>query len=295
MALSRETEIFKFYGFTAINKTTGLPYGKPIRVTGGFSLTPNNDVKKLTGGANDSARAIEFGSAAQTISATAKGGLPDWVNTLAGYTVTSSAAEASGSTSTITNSTGTSVANATTGIASVGVKSGSEADLKPGTYFVKAASSTTVDIYMDIDLNHTDGTDVSFQDDNLKLLASALTVTTDTAVTVTGCGVELTGGSGTIGLTADDVAIFTVKQINDGSAKIEAPQFWSPPTFTGHFYSKMSRKGDWQRLVFNELVLEPFGVALPDNDFQSTDLSMHVLGSTDASPYYIETVRGVKI
>jgi len=64
----------------------------------------------------------------------------------------------------------------------------------------------------DVDLNR--GTDGTYQNDALKITASPLTITASTPVTVTGPGVQLTGGSGTIGMTVGDTAYFSARPKN---------------------------------------------------------------------------------
>lgn len=115
--------------------------------------------------------------------------------------------DAAGAVSALVNKSGTSVFNATTGIASGAPKSSENPVF--GNYLVKAVSATTVDVYLD---NNLDG--VAFVDDALKITSSPLTITASTGVDIPGANVTLTGGSGTIGMTTGDIAQFTVKPIN---------------------------------------------------------------------------------
>lgn len=110
--------------------------------------------------------------------------------------------EASGSITTAANAKGTSVVNATTGIASVAIATASA--LKPGNYKIVATGTATVDIYLDNDL----GGDVTYQDNSGKINSSALTIASGTGTSY--LGLTITGGSGTIGFTTGDIATFTV-------------------------------------------------------------------------------------
>lgn len=110
--------------------------------------------------------------------------------------------------SALTNKIGTSVFSATTGIASAGIVT--SGNPKFGGYYVKAASATTVDVYLD---NSIDGVPVI--DDNLKITASPLTITTGAAVTIPGTDLKLTGGSGTIAMTTADIAYFSARPQNN--------------------------------------------------------------------------------
>ena len=136
-------------------------------------------------------------------------------------TYTPGTAETSGAVTTLTNAKGTSVVNATTGIASVALKSGSTADLKAGDYTVIATSATHVDVYCDSDIDFGGiwtspaGTAGVYVDDTLKITATPLTISTSGALsTVADFGVDLVGGSGTIAMTSGDTATFSVRPAN---------------------------------------------------------------------------------
>lgn len=109
--------------------------------------------------------------------------------------------EASGSITTAVNAKGTSVINATTGIASVAIATASA--LKPGNYKIVCTAAATVDIYLDNDLGG-----VTYQNNSGKINSSAITITSGGATSY--LGLTLTGGSGTIGMTTGDIATFTV-------------------------------------------------------------------------------------
>ena len=199
MALYKNKTSFGIHSFTAINKTTGLPYGSAVndngivKVLGSANLEPNSSDVALTGGSFAGPIDVQRGEFDPQVSLTVKE-TPNWIYELAGYTVTENAAEANGGTENFSNKLGTSVFDATTGIATVTVKSGSEADLKNGVYLIKAASATTVDVYAVTDGSFLKGTDVDYQNGTL-LIVSGLTITTGAATEITGLGVEMTGGS----------------------------------------------------------------------------------------------------
>lgn len=147
---------------------------------------------------------------------------PDFVFELfAGNAPTSNSAEASGSVSTLTNKKGTSAQKADVGIASIAAKSGSETDLKFGKYVVKVVSATTVDVYYSSDADIGRGTNGTYQNDGLKITATALTIPdTGATVDVPSFGLTLTGGSGTVAMTAGDTATFQVRPPNSGSMDV---------------------------------------------------------------------------
>ena len=109
--------------------------------------------------------------------------------------------EASGSITTAANAKGTSVVNATTGIASITIATASS--LKPGRYKLVATAAATLDVYLDNDLSGS-----SYQNNSGKINTTAITITSGGATSY--LGLTITGGSGTIGFTTGDIATFTV-------------------------------------------------------------------------------------
>lgn len=130
--------------------------------------------------------------------------LKPWI---AGSEVENSSGEAAGSVTTIVNAKGTSLVNASTGIASIAV--GTAANLKPGNYKVVATGAATVDLYVDTDV----AGGVEYQNSDLKINSAPITIP-GTSATVESQGVEFTGGSGTIALVTGDIATFTVNPIS---------------------------------------------------------------------------------
>lgn len=220
MSLSAPNAIFGIHSLTAYNPDTLVPYGT-AKVLGQANINLSGELTPLNGGSSAYPWRVERGLINSEISVTLRE-YPDWLyQTFLGKAVTSNAAEAGGGVATaLTNANGTSVLDASTGIASVGVKSGSEADVKTGLYVVVAASATTVNVYAMSDVDFAQGTDKVFEDDALKITASALTITASTPVTIPDFGLELTGGSGTIGMTTGDTAFFEVRAINTGSTEV---------------------------------------------------------------------------
>jgi len=130
--------------------------------------------------------------------------LKPWI---AGSEVETAAGEAGGSVTAIVNAKGTSMVDATTGVASIAV--GTAANLKPGNYKIVATGAATVDIYVDTDVSGG----VEYQDSDLKINSASITIP-GTGATVESTGIEFTGGSGSIALTTGDIATFTVNPIS---------------------------------------------------------------------------------
>lgn len=218
MALSTSRSVFGIHSIATYNPATFVPYGI-AKVVGSLTLTFSGEQVPLNGGSLLYPWKVEKGVISTEGSFLLRE-VPDWsFEALQGAAATVNAAETGGSVTTIANVGGSSVV-ASTGIASVGVKSGSEADVKSGMYVVKAASATTVDVYALTDVDFLRGTSLTFVNDALKITASPLTITTGTAVTIPSLGIELTGGAGTIGMTTGDTAWFDARSINTASRTV---------------------------------------------------------------------------
>lgn len=230
MSLSERRQIFGVHSVTPYNRTTGEPYGI-AKVVKDSSIAISGELVENSGGSNPWPWGVEQGKISGEMSLKFSE-YPDFVFELfLGKAVSSVNAETSGNCSTLTNKYGTSVV-ASTGIATATVKAASKADLKFTRFVVKAVSATTVDVFAMSDEDFTRGTDKEFVNDLLKITASALTITTATAVEIPGYGVELTGGAGTIGMTTGDTATFEVRPIHTGGLTVRigangevAPEF----------------------------------------------------------------------
>ncbi len=211
--------LFGVHSVTAYDPDTGIPFGiaKVVKAQG---LSNTGETIDLTGGSSAYPWKIEQGAI------TAEGTftiaeLPTWAfEAFMGKAATVNAAETGGSVDTISNQSGVSAFDAVTGIASVGVETGEEANVKSLRYVVKVVSATTVDVYAYSDVDFATGDDLIFQDDTLKITASPLTIAMGASVSIPNTGLELVGGSGTIALVDDDTAIFASRAINDGSTQV---------------------------------------------------------------------------
>ena len=207
--------LYGIHSVTPYNRTSGLYYGM-LEVLKGSTLTLSGDLVELRGGSYRYPYAVEDGN----INAELAINCSEYPNFLfelfLGKAPTVVAAEATGNVSTLTNKFGTSIVSATTGIATATLKSGQAAQLKFGKYVVKCTGAAKVKVYCSTNIDFARGTDVSFTTDDLECVAE-LTITTGAAVEITNTGVELTGGSGTIGMTTSDVATFEVRPLTTGS------------------------------------------------------------------------------
>lgn len=215
MALSDPRGIYGVHSVTPYNRTTGSFYGT-LKVLDGSSLVIEGSTVDLMGGSSKYPWAVEQGEYKAEMSIKVSQFENFLFELFLGKAPTENAAEASGHCSTLT-SVVTGVLNATTGIASVSLKSGQAASVKFAKYVIKYVSATTVDVYAASDIDAARGTDWAYRNDLLKITASPLTVTASTATEIPGTGVEFTGGSGVIALVAGGVATFETRPINTGS------------------------------------------------------------------------------
>ncbi len=220
MALSESRTIFGIHSFAPYNRSTRKPFGI-LKVLAGSSLALNGELIKLSGGSSRYPFAVEDGLVEAIINLKPKE-YPDFLFELfLGKAPTANAAEANGTTTTITNRNGTSTVDATLGIASVSVESGNEADVKFANYMVSVISATTVDLFANSDVNFGRGADLVYQDDLLKVTATALTIpNTGATVSIPNTGLEFTGGSGTVLMVVGDSATFTSRPQNDKSMDV---------------------------------------------------------------------------
>lgn len=220
MALSDPRVVYGIHSVTPYNRTTGEFYGT-AKVLDSSSIAVNSELISLTGGSQKFPWAVENGLSTAEISLSVSQYDNFLLELAYGKAPTANAAEASGSVSTITNKSGSSVASATTGIASVTATSGDESDLKFGKYVVKVtdAASDTVTVYMSSDVDFSRGTDGEFSND---LLAIGDVIIGDTGGTsnLADYGLEFTGGSGTVALTDGDTATFEVRPPNSESMDV---------------------------------------------------------------------------
>ncbi len=272
MALSTEKHIFGIHSITPYNPDTGVPYGT-AHVLGEMSFELSAEQIELTGGSQRYPYSVEQGliSAAGSISMKE---VPTWATEVfLGAANTDAAAETGGAITAITDLSGTSVVDST-GIASVSVKSGSEADVKTGMYIVKAVSATTVDVYCMTDVDFLRGTDLVFVNDALKITSSPLTITTGTAVDIPSVGLQLTGGAGTIGMTTGDTAFFDARSINTGSSVVTiGSRGQSIPNIGMYCVAQKGVRGEIFIIDIMRCVASGFPIKFTENAFSTAEIS----------------------
>ena len=206
MALSAIRQIFGVHEITPYKTANRLPYGT-LRVLGGSTFTLSGEIVKLEGGSFSYCWAVEDGRQTAELVFKSREYPPFMYELFLGKAPTETGASSTGSVTTLTNVSGSSVA-ANTGIGSIAITSGSNAELKFTKYVVKAMSATAVTLFGYSDQDFNRGTDKTFVDDTLELLSSDLTITRSATTAVAGFGLDLKGGSGAIAMVSGETAVF---------------------------------------------------------------------------------------
>lgn len=259
MALSQPRAIFGVHSISPYSRSTGEFYGT-LKVLGGSSLALSGELIELMGGSSKYSWAVEDGRIDAELTVKARE-YPNFVFELfLGKAPTNNSAETSGNLSTPANKYGTSVVNATTGITST-LTATTPADFKFGKYVIKAASATTVNVYFSSDLDLARGSNGSYESDDLKVTASALTITSGGTTLIPNFGITLNGGSGAIAFTTGDTATFEVRPINTGSTTVTIGSASDStfPEFGCIIYAQ--RRGNQEMMELDALRVK--GIGLP--------------------------------
>ena len=294
MGLSTPRNLFGIHSIILFNRTTKKPYGPLLKVLKSAGLDFAADFEDLTGGSEKFILASE----PKNISSEFKFTTADYRDYLfelfAGATVTENAAEASGNVSTPTNKKGTSCINATTGIATVTAKAGSETDLKFAKLVIEVISATTVNILGLSDVDFTRGTDVDYQNDQLEILAVDLTIP-DAGGTVDapGLGITLTGGSGTVAMTVGDTAEFETRPINQGNSEIVIGQSNADFVEFGALLVAQKRSsGEMFEIELPRCVGAGLPLNFEEKVFSQAEMTVKVLKDFDLNR--LATIRAIK-
>jgi hypothetical protein len=202
------------------NRTNFKPVGV-FRVISSVEFAREIEQLPLTGGHHNGAWAVEAGEPTNTLTATLMQ-FPDFAFTEldSGVLTTTLSEDTSGFIGSITNKLGSSVVNATTGIASVSITATKGFDVPLGRVVAVAASATTVDLYLLGDVA-SGGLPVT---NELTLLQAGVTIADSAAtVDISGYGITITSGSGTVALTIGDTAFFKVRPANSKTTEIVMP------------------------------------------------------------------------
>lgn len=281
--MSNQNSIFGIHSITPYSLTDGSPLSAaPFKVAGTFTVGLSQEIIELNGGSSFDAWDTELGTRTFEGSMLLREYPSALIEIATGTAPTVNAAETGGSVTSLRNVNGTSTFDATTGIASVSVKSGSEIDLPFASYTVKVVSATTVDVFVTSDVDFAQGTDKTFQAGTHKITATPLTITTSSAVEIPDFGIELTGGSGTIALTTDDTAVFESRPINTSSRTVNIGSALARPKNIGLMaYSQRKSDGSMYKLNIYDALVAGLPVTLSEKAFSEAELTFKAKRATD--------------
>lgn len=193
------------------DRSTSVPIGgQPCPASASIEASGGLEVLKCLG--------AQVASEPQSIERTLSGSikfLDDFIlTTLTGAPAVVNAAEAVGSVQAIADYFGTSVVDATTGIASVAVDTPTQTAVKTQKYILRAASATTVDVYVSSAIQGEVLLDDFHKIDTITIPGASATVV------IPNTGVVITGGSGAIAMTVGDTAVFTTRHFNNAGSSI---------------------------------------------------------------------------
>ncbi len=291
MSLADPRIIYGVHSISPYNRTTKLPYGI-LKVIGSANLALTSDLEQLFAGSNKYAWAAENKTVATELTAKVKA-YPGFLFSLfLGATVTDTGVDAAGTCSTLTNQNGTSLKHATTGIASIAVKAAQKANLKFGKYILKVLTSTTVGLYSLSDIDSTRGTDIVFTDDTLLVTLTIATITSAGTIAMDDVGLELTGGSGTIGMTVGDTASFEVLPPSVKSSAIVVGKSTDTfPAFGALLLSQKRATGEMFEIDAHNCVGGGLPINMEENAFSQPELKMTCL--YDSSLDRVFTIRHI--
>lgn len=295
MSLSQPREVYGIHSIIPYSRTTYLPYGI-VRVLEGGEISLDAEINDLFGGSNPFPWASEVGTIDSEFTFTA-GEYPDFLMELfLGATASTTAADATGEVTAITAISGTTVPKADTGLASIALRSGEFAKLKMGRYIVVAVNGTTVDVYMQSNIDQNRGVELSTLTDAMKITATPLTVSNTGGTTeIPYTGLDLVGGSGTVAMTAGHSGYFDVYPDHSGRSVISVGA--SGSTFR-EFGARMTAKKGSDGKVFEVHAFKCRGAGMPiglsANEFAKPELTMKCLyDSTNNKVFEILAVKEV--
>ena len=214
MAFPHQSAIsFGSYGVSILNAKNLKPLHQGlITVTSNVEISRTTELITATGGAWKAPVATEYGATETSISFTCLE-VPYSVFQAVGASSTITAASDNGTVSALSNVEGTSVFDATTGIASITVDT--PANLRGNLYVIEAVSATTVNLYSSATQGFSLSPIVTPNSNTLQLFTTA-TVTSGGTIAFADLGITLNAGSGTIGMTVGDTAVFSVVEPHNG-------------------------------------------------------------------------------
>jgi len=281
--MSNQNSIFGVHSITPYDLSNGKPLSaQPLKVVGTFTVGLTQEIIELFGGSNFDAWDTELGARTFEGSMLLREYPSALIEVATGQKPIENSAETSGSVSALRNVNNTSVFEAVTGVASVGIKVGSEIDVPFATFTIEAVSATTVDIYVHSDVDFAQGEDKFYQAGTQKINSSPLTITAATAIEIPDFGIELTGGSGTIAMEIGDTAVFTSRPINTSSRIVNIGSALSRPKNIGLLaYTQRKSDGSMYKINIYNALVGGLPITLGEKAFSEAELTFKAKRATD--------------
>lgn len=277
MAVVETNKVFGVHSIMLHDLSNGfLPYSNSMmKIINNASIATTSDAIALNGGSSQDAWAAEDGVRSNELSLSVAQYEPAMFQRFAGAVMTEISASATGSiVNSLVNTKGTSLVDATTGVASVSIKSGDEADLKEANYFVKVITATTVRISSDTDLGFNNGTDVVFGDQTY-VIGDDITIADSGATQdIADLGITLTSGSGTIAMTVGDAAMFTVAPAHAGVRKYSIGENGQTSDYVGvSMWSEKQSDGSVMCVIIPKVKFNGLPLNFNAKEFAVADIS----------------------
>jgi hypothetical protein len=276
--LSSPRILFGVHCISPYSRVDKTPYGI-LKVVGSASISLQASVEQLYAGASRFSWAAESKTISSDVSAKVKAYPGFLFQLFLGATNTDNAAEALASATALTNFKGTSCMSATAGIASVGITTGNETNVKFVKFMVKVVSATTVDVYAFSDVDFARGsTQGLYQSDLLKVTATPLTIAMGATVVIPEFGLQFVGGSGTIAMTIGDTAYFSSRPENTLSSDIIVGNAVTTlPAFGAVFLAQKRVTGEMCEIEAFNVIGSGMPIPLDEMAFSTTELKMTCL------------------
>lgn len=187
-----------------------------FRVLGDVNIEMSAEFAELKGGSNLFVWDSAISAFNPKVSIVCREMSADIVSALADGNVTEYAADANGDVLFEANVSGSTIYDATTGIATITALSGSESNLKEGWYVAAYSAAAKVKIYALSSAGFSQGTDITYDNDD-GYTGDDITITTGGNTDITDLGLRFTGGSGAIAFTSGHSMKFYVQKIHGGA------------------------------------------------------------------------------
>jgi hypothetical protein len=221
MALSNPVGVFGVHSISFFDIATGKPLADNYaRVLGEASINLTPETVQLLGGSNPYNWSSEVATINSEINLTLREYPMGLAKTLLAGSLTTRAAEASGSVSGWASVVGTSITHVGTGVAPQLTAAAGD-NLASGYYTLVATDTDEAKLYMSTDVDFSRGTAKTYVDNSLEI--ATLDFSTVGTKAVTGFGIEFTQ-AGSTALVVGDTATFEVRRPNAGSEMLKVGQ-----------------------------------------------------------------------